>query len=212
MKRSFKTVRVRDVMTTTLVTVSPEDSLQHALDLLDKYQVHELPVVAPQGRLIGIVTAGDLKLMTPVFPLVPDQQEIRQTLRDLKVAGAMTIEPVVISPDATLLSAAKELLERFGLTDRSHHVPSQLSTGERQRTALARALLASPQLILADEPTGNLDRENADSVLESLAEFSRGGGAVLMVTHDPSAVARADRTLTLQAGRLVTVAETSQTR
>jgi CBS domain-containing protein len=50
--------------------------------------------------------------MTPVFPLVPDQQEIRQTLRDLKVAGAMTIEPVVISPDATLLSAAKELLER----------------------------------------------------------------------------------------------------
>jgi len=107
---------------------------------------------------------------------------------------------------------AKELLERFGLTDRSHHVPSQLSTGERQRTALARALLASPQLILADEPTGNLDRENADSVLESLAEFSRGGGAVLMVTHDPSAVARADRTLTLQAGRLVTVAETSQTR
>jgi len=112
MKRSFKTVRVRDVMTTTLVTVSPEDSLQHALDLLYKYQLHELPVVAPQGRLIGIVTAGDLKLMTPVFPLVPDQQEIRQTLRDLKVAGAMTIEPVVISPDATLLSAAKELLER----------------------------------------------------------------------------------------------------
>ena len=112
MKRSFKTIRVREVMTTTLVTVSPEDSLQHALALLDKYQVHELPVVAPQGRLIGIVTSGDLKLMTPVYPLVPDQQEIRQALRELKVAVAMTLEPVVVSPDATLLSATKQLLDR----------------------------------------------------------------------------------------------------
>jgi len=112
MKRSFRTIRVHEVMTTTLVTVSPEDSLQHALDLLDKYQVHELPVVAPQGRLIGIVTTGDLKLMTPVYPLFPAQEEIRQTLRELKVAAAMTFEPVVISPDATLLDATKQLFER----------------------------------------------------------------------------------------------------
>jgi acetoin utilization protein AcuB len=112
MNRSFKTIRVREVMTTTLVTVSPEDSLQHALDLLDKYHVHELPVVTPQGHLIGIVTDGDLKLMTPVYPIVPDQQEIRQVLRDLKVAAAMTVEPVVIGPDATLLDATKQLFER----------------------------------------------------------------------------------------------------
>lgn len=112
MKRSFKTIRVRDVMTTTLVTVSPEDSLQHALDLLEKYHVHELPVVAPQGYLIGIVTAGDLKLMTPVYPLFPDQEEIRQTLRDLRVAAAMTVEPVVINPNATLLDATKQLFAR----------------------------------------------------------------------------------------------------
>jgi acetoin utilization protein AcuB len=112
MTRSFKTIRVREVMTTTLVTVSPEDSLQHALDLLDKYHVHELPVVTPQGHLIGIVTNGDLKLMTPVYPLFPDQEEIRQTLRDLKVAAAMTLEPVVISPTATLLDATKQLFTR----------------------------------------------------------------------------------------------------
>lgn len=111
MKHSFKTIRVREVMTTTLVTVSPEDSLQHALDLLEKHQVHELPVVE-RGHLIGIVTDGDLKLMTPVFPLVPDQHEIRQTLRDLRVAAAMTVEPVVIGPDATLLSATKQMQER----------------------------------------------------------------------------------------------------
>jgi len=111
MKRSFKSVRVREVMTTTLVTVSPEDSLQHALKLLEKYHVHELPVVTPQGHLIGIVTDGDLKLMTPVYPLLPDHEEIRQALRDLKVAVAMTVEPVVISPNATLLEATKQLFE-----------------------------------------------------------------------------------------------------
>jgi CBS domain-containing protein len=111
MKRSFKTIRVRDVMTTTPVTVSPEDSLQHALDLLEKHHVHELPVVE-QGRLIGIVTDGDLKLMTPAYPLFPTQEDIRQALRDLKVAAAMTVEPVTIEPDATLLEATKQLYER----------------------------------------------------------------------------------------------------
>jgi len=111
MKRSFKTIRVREVMATTLVTVSPEDSLQHALALLEKHQVHELPVVE-RSHLVGIVTDGDLKLMTPAYPLFPDQEEIRQTLRELKVAAAMTVEPVVIGPDATLLEATRQLYDR----------------------------------------------------------------------------------------------------
>ena len=111
MKRSFKTIRVHDVMTTTPITVSPEDSLQHALDLLEKHHIHELPVVE-QGRLIGIVTGGDLKLLTPAYPLFPTQEEIRQALRDLKVAAAMTVEPVIIEPEATLLEATKQLYER----------------------------------------------------------------------------------------------------
>lgn len=112
MKRSFRTIRVHEIMTTRPVTVSPEDSLQHALDLLDKYQVHELPVVDRSGRLIGIVTDGDLKLLTPAYPLFPAQEEIRQTLRDLKVATAMTLEPVAVGPDATLLDATKLLFEQ----------------------------------------------------------------------------------------------------
>jgi acetoin utilization protein AcuB len=98
-------------MTATPVTIGPEDSLQHALDLLEKHQVHELPVVE-HGRLVGIVTDGDLKLMTPVYPLFPDQDEIRQTLRDLKVAAAMTVEPVTIGPEATLLEATTQLYDR----------------------------------------------------------------------------------------------------
>jgi len=110
MKHSFRTLRVNEIMTAAPVTVGPEDSLQHALDLLDKYHVHELPVVE-QGRLIGIVTDGDLKLMTPTYPLFPDQEEIRQVLRDLKVAAAMTVEPVVIGSNATLLEATRLLHE-----------------------------------------------------------------------------------------------------
>ena len=106
MKRSFRTVRVSEVMTTAPVTVGPEDSLQHALDLLDKYHVHELPVVE-HGRLIGIVTDGDLKFFTPAYPLFRDQEELRQALRELTVAEAMTVEPVSINPQATLLEATK---------------------------------------------------------------------------------------------------------
>jgi acetoin utilization protein AcuB len=106
MKRSFRTLRVREVMVDSPVTVSPGDSLQHALSLLEKYHVHELPVVE-QGRLIGIVTHGDLKFFTPAFQLFRDQEELRQALRELTVAEAMTIEPVSIDPQATLLDATK---------------------------------------------------------------------------------------------------------
>lgn len=97
---------------------------------------------------------------------------------------------------------AGELIERFGLASRRHHVPAALSTGERQRVALARALLNRPAVLLADEPAGNLDAGNAGVVLAALREFAAGGGAVLLVTHDPKAAAAADRTLTMSEGRI----------
>ncbi|MCI0457069.1 MAG: ABC transporter ATP-binding protein [Gemmataceae bacterium] len=95
------------------------------------------------------------------------------------------------SPDAR--DRAEQLLTTFGLAHRARHVPAELSTGERQRTALARALLNRPQLLLADEPTGNLDRDNSEIVLGHLSDFARSGGSVLLVTHDPEAAARAQR-------------------
>lgn len=98
---------------------------------------------------------------------------------------------------------AAELIERFGLTGRTHHLPSELSTGERQRTALARALLNEPRLLLADEPTGNLDTVQADAVLTCLSDFAKQGGAVLMVTHSQESAARAERTWSLSDGRIV---------
>jgi len=97
---------------------------------------------------------------------------------------------------------AEQLIEHFGLTHRRHHVPGELSSGERQRTALARALLNQPQLILADEPTGNLDHESAEAVLGYLQEFAESGGAVLMVTHDDRAVRFAQLTIDLYDGRI----------
>jgi putative ABC transport system ATP-binding protein len=95
-----------------------------------------------------------------------------------------------------------ELINHFKLEHRVHHRPSQLSTGERQRTALARAFLNRPKLLLADEPTGNLDDTNADIVLSHLHEFATEGGAVLLVSHDHRVTHYATRTLTIKRGIL----------
>lgn len=100
-------------------------------------------------------------------------------------------------------SRAEELLAVFGLEHRAHHVPAALSTGEKQRTAMARALFNNPRLILADEPTGNLDRDNAEALLEQLLSFTGKGGAVLLVTHDARVDEHAGRTIEISEGSLV---------
>lgn len=99
---------------------------------------------------------------------------------------------------------AEEALEIVGLQDRSHHTPSELSGGQEQRVAIARALVADPALLVADEPTGDLDRESAKMILELLQSLSRERGkTIVMVTHDARAAAAADRTLHLEKGKLL---------
>jgi ABC-type lipoprotein export system ATPase subunit len=98
---------------------------------------------------------------------------------------------------------ARQLLEQFGLSERLTHRPAELSIGERQRVAMARALLNRPALLLADEPTGNLDADSAVVVLRHLADYHRQGGAVLLVTHDDQAAAFASRTVRMQHGRMI---------
>jgi len=97
---------------------------------------------------------------------------------------------------------ALALLERFGLQDRLDHCPAELSTGERQRTAIARALINDPWLLLADEPTGNLDTETGGVVMDCLADLHRAGKTIVLVTHDPAVDRYADRVLLLRSGRL----------
>jgi ABC-type lipoprotein export system ATPase subunit len=108
--------------------------------------------------------------------------------------------PTLAMEQADSRRRAGELIDRLGLSHRAGHVPAQLSIGERQRVALARAMLNRPSLLLADEPTGNLDERNGMVIADCLAEFARDGGAVLMVTHDPAATARAGRVLLLKNG------------
>ena len=98
---------------------------------------------------------------------------------------------------------ANELLRRFGLGARLTHTPSALSTGEQQRVALARALIQQPKVVLADEPTGNLDPENAATIMEHLQEVADDGAAVLMVTHSREARSAASRSLRMEDGKLV---------
>ena len=92
---------------------------------------------------------------------------------------------------------------KFGLDERRWHRPAQLSAGERQRVATARALLNEPQLLIADEPTGNLDAANAAAMLDLLDEFHRDGGTIVLATHDVDAARHADRKIDLKRGRLV---------
>src|SRR5205823_2851782 len=94
-------------------------------------------------------------------------------------------------------------LEKVGMSHRAKHYPAQLSGGQQQRVAVARAVVGDPAILLADEPTGNLDSTNGEAVMELLRELHRGGATVCMVTHDPRYAQHADRTVQLFDGRVV---------
>ncbi len=98
---------------------------------------------------------------------------------------------------------AVELLEKVGLAGRVHHKPAQLSGGERQRVAVARALANDPEIILADEPTGNLDSESGKAILNLLAQLNREGKTIILVTHNPEAAEYAHRIVRIKDGRLL---------
>ncbi len=97
----------------------------------------------------------------------------------------------------------QEVLERVGMAHRMKHYPSQLSGGQQQRVAVARALVGQPSILLADEPTGNLDSKNSEAVIELLQQLHREGATICMVTHDPRYASIADRTIHLFDGRIV---------
>ena len=131
-------------------------------------------------------------------------------LENVMVASMVGHDPFAWrSMRAEASARAEELLDAFGLGHRFEHRPAELSGGERQRVAMARALVNGPDVVLADEPTGNLDTKTGDGILDVLAERHRLGLSMVMVTHDPTIAARADRVVKMVDG--VVVEETAST-
>ena len=109
----------------------------------------------------------------------------------------LTIQEV---PESERRSKAADLLEKVGLGERLTHMPSELSGGQRQRVSIARALANDPEIVLADEPTGNLDTTTGGKIMDLLTEFNEEGKTIIMVTHDPNDAEYADRTIKIKDG------------
>ena len=131
------------------------------------------------------------------FNLIPDLNVLDNIEVPLRYRGMLAAERKKRASDA---------LARVGLSARAKHYPAELSGGQQQRVAIARALAGEPKLLLADEPTGNLDTQMARSVMELLEELHRDGATIVMVTHDPQLAARAQRNVHVIDGQVVDIA------
>jgi putative ABC transport system ATP-binding protein len=137
---------------------------------------------------------GKVGIIFQAFNLLPRYRVIDNVAFPLLFAGVALNER---------LRRAAAILDRLGMAPRAEHRPSQLSGGELQRTAIARALITEPALLLADEPTGNLDSANGEALLALLGEVHEKGQTIVLVTHDAAIAARAQRVVRMRDGRLV---------
>jgi lipoprotein-releasing system ATP-binding protein len=177
-----------------------KSTLLHVLGTLDRPEAGALSIdgqsvlVLPEARLRE-VRNRTLGFVFQFHHLLPEFTALENVMMPLFIARR---------PESESRTRAAALLEELGLQHRGHHRPGELSGGEQQRVAVARALVASPVALLADEPTGNLDRETGDRLHELLRRLNRQKGiTVLVVTHNERLAAACDRTLRLEAGSLV---------
>jgi putative ABC transport system ATP-binding protein len=155
------------------------------IDQVDITSLGEEALARVRGEKIGIVFQ--------FFHLIPTLTALENVLVPMEIAGV-----------SNAMSRARTLLDDVGLTDRVTHYPSQLSGGEQQRVAIARALANDPPIVLADEPTGNLDSATGHQIIDLLVAINRDNGRTLvLVTHDQELAARADQTIALRDGRVV---------
>ncbi len=166
-------------------TLEPPTTGDVTIDNENPYQLDETRLAAFRNRNIGFVF-----------------QE-HHLLPQCSVLENVLIPTLVASDDNDVITRAKTLIDRVGLSDRRDHRPAELSGGERQRSAIARALICQPRVILADEPTGNLDRKSADTVADLLVQLQREfNAALVVVTHSQSLADRFDKQFDLLDGML----------
>lgn len=178
---------------------SGKSTLLHILGGLDKPTSGEVKIQGQGLNSLSQVAIGQLRnrhlgFVYQFHHLLPEFSALENVMMPLLVARKSRAEAQ---------AAAAEILEKVGLGSRMTHRPGELSGGERQRAAIARALVTKPDCLLADEPTGNLDRKNATHALEMMLELKRElGTALIVVTHDEQLAKRFDRVLTMDDGSL----------
>jgi ABC-type lipoprotein export system ATPase subunit len=183
---------------------SGKSTLLNLLAALDRPT--EGSIETPEGDLallssreLALWRARSVGMVFQTFNLIPHRSALQNVELGLLFGGAARRDRLARSID---------ILGRLGLADRLHHRPADLSGGEQQRVALARALVKNPRILLADEPTGNLDEENAATTARLLAELNRTGVTIVLVTHDPELAREdVDRTVRLHFGRVVETTE-----
>jgi len=178
-----------------------KSTLLHVLGALDRPESGEVwingrSIYALRERERSELRAREIGFVFQSYHLLPEMDLAENVMLPAWAAGGR-------GGRAAMRRRAIELLDRVGLADRATHTPLELSGGEQQRAALARALMNEPPLLLADEPTGNLDRGTGAQILDLLFGLARQTGhALVLVTHSPEIAALCDRTLTLADGRL----------
>lgn len=188
---------------------SGKSTLLHLMGLLDAPDGGE---VLLEGRRIDNLPAVErdrlrntaIGMVFQAYHLLPELTAVENVLTPLLIRHSIWNW---FSRRQQARREAEELLDRFGLAGRLHHRPRQLSGGEMQRVAIARALITKPQVLLADEPTGNLDEESGAGIIEALGELNRDRSlSIVLVTHDAGIARQANSIVRLTAGRVETVA------
>jgi len=183
---------------------SGKSTLLHLLGGLDtpdkgavRFRETDLQALGPAAR--DRFRNASVGFVFQFYHLLPELDVMENTLITAMV-GTSTLRWATARRE--LHERARALLDQLGLGDRLRHRPSELSGGERQRVAIARALINQPEVVLADEPTGNLDRNTGRTILDLFGELHDRGQTIVMVTHDHDVAARADRRLHLETGKL----------